>query len=141
MNEKKRFLKIYFWVLFIFTTVSLFEMPSDDFTIKDVAQTLFTYFGFIALYGYAYHKIIFNQHLWKAFIIPFFIWEIACYFFITKITIDSIIVFLILVPKYWSIVRYTYITHEADEKRKSDFQKISDTILYTVFPFLDKGRN
>ncbi len=140
MNLKsKMFLKVYFWILLGFTIIT--SIPLMTLQLNDIAQIFFSYVGLISLFGYAYDKKILNQLFWKFFLIPFFLWEIGCYIFITKFTIGSLIVFLILIPLYWSLVCYTYLTHEIDEKRKGVFQQKSDKFFYTIFPFLHKGSN
>lgn len=133
MDKKKLFLKIYFWIIIVL--ISLLAIPSISLTLEDIAQIIFTYIGFIALFGYAYNKKFFNQMFWKYFTFLFFIWEIGCYIFITGFTIDSLIVFLLLIPKYWSIVCYTFFTHESDTEKKKYFQKKAKKLFNTFIPF------
>jgi membrane protease YdiL (CAAX protease family) len=136
MNKKKTFLKIYFWVMLVLITP--FALKSFTFSPVDIAQIFFTYLGFIALFGYAYDKRIFNQLFWKVSIIPYFGWEIGCYIFITGFSMGSIIVLLTLLPKYWSLVCYTYLTHETDDEKKAEFGRKMDKIFDFLLPLTRK---
>ena len=52
MDKKKLFLKIYFWVTIIL--IAFLAISSLSLTFEDMGQTIFTYIGFVALFGYGY---------------------------------------------------------------------------------------
>ncbi len=112
------YIQVYFWSLLIVQTLMVIYSQELD-SRKGTVNAIFFYLSFIPLYGYAYHKKIASQFLWKLFVPAFFLWESACFLYLYKYPLTINIMLLIMLgPLYWSAVMYVLITMEPDENKR-----------------------
>jgi hypothetical protein len=113
------YIQVYFWSLLIVQTLMIISSPEPG-TAKGMANALFFYLSLVPLYGYAYHKKTASQLLWKLFLLAFFIWEAACFFYLYEheLTVNAMLL-IMLCPLYWSMVNYVLVTMEADESKRA----------------------
>jgi uncharacterized RDD family membrane protein YckC len=125
-NEGKysTYLKTYFYVAIISTSILIFQTGTITFSLKDITQGLFTVVGFVAFFGYIYNKRIFNHFIWIVLICLFFSWEIGNYLFIKNTWYANLLILVVLSPKYWGVALYPFTTLAvSEEARLSNISK------------------
>jgi hypothetical protein len=126
-------LKYHFWLLLIIIPLFGFAVGFDELfgaTEKGIANAFFSFAGFIPYFGYVYRKKFLSKEIWRLFVVGFFLWEIFCYFSYENTAVDNILIFVSVLPKYFSIAMYSFYIGSFSLPETTSLQNI-ETYIYS----------
>lgn len=68
--------KVYFWVFAFIVVIGYSAMLSKNTTAYYYIDVLFSFFGLVGLWCYAYEKSLLRPGLWRIFFCLFFFWNV-----------------------------------------------------------------
>ena len=110
-------------------------MGLDEFfksTPKGMTNTFFSAASFIPYFGYIYKRKMLSKDLWRPFVVGFFLWELICYFTYGNSPTDNIIVFISILPKYFSVAMYGLYMGSFRLPENKSFEEIENSFFQKV---------
>lgn len=113
------FWKIYFWfIAIIYASILVFEINTGKLNVLRTTDFLFSVFGLLALYGYAYKKRFFQPLVWKLYFPFIIVWDIGCtvltisqthnQYSVFLNTVSYLLIILFMLPLYIGLFKYAY---------------------------------